>query len=98
VKRPARLDESDVASWLTSHPNWVLADGHLVFDHPIRYEVGCALATASVPVAEDLDHHPFLTVGYNHLHIDLWTHDKGGITQLDLTFAEFVDTFVSARH
>ena len=49
-------------------------------------------------LAEEIDHHPFLTVGYNHLRIELWTHDKGGITALDLAFAEFVDTFLSTRH
>ena len=47
-KRPARLDDSEIASWLTAHPNWSLADDHLVLDHPVRYDVGCALATASV--------------------------------------------------
>jgi 4a-hydroxytetrahydrobiopterin dehydratase len=98
VKRPPRLDDALVALWLKSHTNWTVSDGHLVFEHPVRYEVGCALATASVPVAEELDHHPFLTVGYNHLRIELWTHDKNGLTQLDLTFAEFVDSFLSTRH
>ena len=98
MKRPARLDDSEIASWLTAHPNWSLIENHLVLDQPVRYDIGCALATASVPLAEEIDHHPFLTVGYNHLHIELWTHDKGGITELDLAFAEFVDTFLLTRH
>lgn len=97
MSRPARLDDALVARWLTTHPRWQLHAGHLVLDETIPYDVGCALATASVPIAHELDHHPFLTVGYDHLRIELWTHDKDGITQLDLSFAEFVDTFLSAR-
>lgn len=97
MKRPARLDAADVATWLSSHPKWSVVDGHLLFDQSVSYEVGCALATASVALAVEIDHHPILTVGYNQLRIELWTHDKGGITQLDVIFAEFVDQFLGAR-
>lgn len=97
MTRPTRLDGDQLSSWLASHRSWVLRDEHLLLERPVRYEVGCALATASVPVANELDHHPFLTVGYDYLRIELWTHDRGGVTQLDLTFAEFVDEFLSTR-
>jgi 4a-hydroxytetrahydrobiopterin dehydratase len=64
---------------------------------PVSYPLGAALVAASVPLVEELDHHPFITVGYDHLVVELWTHDKDGITQLDFTVAEFVDSFLAAR-
>jgi len=41
-----------------------------------------------VPLAERLDHHPVATVGYRELRLELWTHDRNGITQLDLDYGD----------
>ena len=97
MTRPRRLDDEDVVAWVAAHPRWRYMGGHLVLEADVPYELGCAVATASVPLATDSDHHPLMTIGYNSLRIELWTHDRGGVTQLDIDFAEFVDTFVASR-
>lgn len=98
MTRPRRLDDGVVESWAAAHPRWRREGEHLVLEAQLPYDVGCALATASVPLATDIDHHPVITIGYNSLRIELWTHDRGGVTQLDITFAEFVDKFLHERH
>jgi 4a-hydroxytetrahydrobiopterin dehydratase len=97
VTRPRRLDDAVVESWVATHPRWQFEGGHLVLDAKVPYDVGCAVATASVPLAAESDHHPIITIGYDSLRVELWTHDRGGVTQLDIEFAEFVESFLNER-
>ena len=46
-----------------------------------------AFATRIAELAEQQDHHPDLTVGWGHVSIELWTHDRSGITRRDLDLA-----------
>jgi 4a-hydroxytetrahydrobiopterin dehydratase len=55
------------------------------------------LAAASVALADEIDHHPIMTIGFNSLRIEMWTHDKGGITELDFQLATFMDEFLATR-
>jgi 4a-hydroxytetrahydrobiopterin dehydratase len=41
--------------------------------------------------AETMDHHPEWSNVYNRVDILLTTHDAGGVTELDLTMARFID-------
>jgi 4a-hydroxytetrahydrobiopterin dehydratase len=42
-------------------------------------------------VSEKIDHHPELFNVYNHVTIDLTTHDAGGISNLDIDLAKKID-------
>ena len=46
-----------------------------------------AFTTRIAELAEQHNHHPDLTVGWGHVSIELWTHDRSGITQRDLDLA-----------
>jgi 4a-hydroxytetrahydrobiopterin dehydratase len=50
---------------------------------------------AQVALAERLDHHPVVTLGYRKVRFELWTHDQGGLTQLDLEYAEGLDELLA---
>jgi 4a-hydroxytetrahydrobiopterin dehydratase len=95
VSRPPRLDEAVVATWLAAHPSWSPHDGHLtrVVAAP-DYRRAVELVAAQADVAERLDHHPVITLGYREVVVELWTHDRGGITSLDLEYAEAFDRLV----
>lgn len=45
-------------------------------------------------IAERLGHHPEWTNVYNRVAIDLSTHDRGGITELDREFARRVNALL----
>ena len=47
-------------------------------------------------LAEAAAHHPDITVRYNVVTLDLYTHDVGGVTQRDLDLARRIDTVASA--
>ena len=41
--------------------------------------------------AEKLDHHPDITFGWGYAEVVTTTHDRGGITDFDLSLARSVD-------
>lgn len=83
-----------LTDWLLVHPRWTLSSAHLVLSVSVDYNRGVAFAVATTAWAEELDHHPYVTIGYDTLRVELWTHDRGGVSSLDLEFAERVERFL----
>lgn len=42
-------------------------------------------------LAEAADHHPDITLGWGYADIALTTHDRGGITDVDISLARQID-------
>ena len=42
-------------------------------------------------LAEAADHHPDITFGWGYAEIALTTHDRGGITDVDIALAKRID-------
>lgn len=98
MKRPDRLDDDVVDEWLERHGTWRRSDGHLVRELKTKdYPTSVAILSSQVELAERLDHHPIATLGYRELRLDLWTHDRSGLTQLDLDYAAGFDEIVAAQ-
>lgn len=98
MSRPSLLESEAVTAWLVDHPLWRLEQGHLVREIATTdYPSSVAILDAQVKVAEELDHHPIVTLGYRHLRFELWTHDRRGITALDLGYAKGLDDLLLAQ-
>ena len=96
MSRPEPLAPAVVADWLIDHPAWSLERGHLTRTVRLRnYRDGAHLVGAQVDLAEYLDHHPVVTLGYREVHLELWTHDREGVTSLDLDYAEGFEELVA---
>jgi 4a-hydroxytetrahydrobiopterin dehydratase len=50
-----------------------------------------ALVNRIGALAEDADHHPDITFGWGYAEIALTTHDRGGITDVDINLARQID-------
>jgi 4a-hydroxytetrahydrobiopterin dehydratase len=92
VSRPSLLDDDAIEQFLQGHDAWHLESGHLVRVLSTKDYIGAsALFQAQVPLAQRLNHHPTVTVDYSELRVEIWTHDQGGISALDLDYVKGFD-------
>jgi 4a-hydroxytetrahydrobiopterin dehydratase len=92
LTRPALLDTRVVEEWISVHSRWHVSEGHLVRHvRTTDYPSGARIIDAQVALAERLDHHPNVTFEYRRLRFEVWTHDRDGLTKLDLDYAEGLD-------
>jgi len=93
MARPPLLSEEELQQALQELPLWQREGNTLVreFVAP-NFAAAVGLLTAIAVVAEAMDHHPDLFLyGWNKLRVILSTHDRGGITELDITLAKKIE-------
>ncbi len=101
TKRPKRLSDTDLTDALATLPGWRLepsGDGASALARDLDFADFSAafgfMARASL-LAERMEHHPDWRNVWNRLEIRLWTHDRGGITTLDVALALAMDQLLS---
>ena len=86
------LSSSDLASLVTTLPNWQLVAGKLHRDLVFAdFVEAFAFMTKVALIAEAMGHHPQWTNVWNRVSIDLITHDMGGLSNLDVQLAQRID-------
>lgn len=87
-----KLTDREVADHLQRLPGWDVVEGMLtktfVFD---AYPQGIAFAASCGHLAERLNHHPDLFVGYRQVRVSMVTHDAGGLTPFDVELARRIE-------
>lgn len=90
----------DVAETLRALPGWSAAPGDrpairrkLVF---ADFNTAFGFMTRVALMADKMDHHPEWSNVYDRVEVLLTTHDAGGVTQLDLKMARFIDEAAKA--
>ncbi|AOP36600.1 4a-hydroxytetrahydrobiopterin dehydratase [Leptospira tipperaryensis] len=56
--------------------------------HFTSYRSAVEFVNALAAIAEKMDHHPDLILRYNTVKVEVTTHSKKAITELDLSFVE----------
>jgi 4a-hydroxytetrahydrobiopterin dehydratase len=71
---------------------WVNTDQRIAKTFAFQnFDDAFAFMTRSALVITKADHHPEWFNVYNKVHVELTTHDAGGVTQRDLDMARFAD-------
>lgn len=90
----------DVAEILKDLPDWSAPPGDrpaiarkLVF---ADFNAAFGFMGRVALLAEKMDHHPEWSNVYNRVEVRLTTHDAGGVTDLDLRMARFIDEAATA--
>jgi len=74
-------------------PNWKIVDGKKLaraFTFP-DFQKGLDLVNRVGAIAEELGHHPDVHLSWGRVEIETWTHDAGGLTELDFQLASRID-------
>ena len=92
-----RLSDLDIQRALGSLPGWSRRGDTLTKTYTLKtFPDVVALIGRIAPEAERMKHHPDLDIRYNKLVCSLSTHDRGGITQLDLTLAARIEELAAS--
>lgn len=89
----AALTETEIIESLPRLSGWKRDDGRLVktfrFD---SYLAGLAFASAAGVIAEGLNHHPDIAIGWRKVTLSFTTHDAGNkLTEKDFAAAAAID-------
>jgi 4a-hydroxytetrahydrobiopterin dehydratase len=79
---------------LAQLPAWRAVEGRPAIQRTFRFadfNSAFGFMSRAALLAEKLDHHPEWTNVYNRVDVVLTTHDAGGVTELDLKMARFMD-------
>lgn len=89
-----RLDDDTARTALTG-TGWEVRDGRLVLTVTrADFKAAMAFVNEVAEVAERRNHHPDISVHWNRVTLEQWTHTVGGITQADVDAATEIATLV----
>ncbi len=90
--RPPLLSDEEIASRLSTRPQWFLENGQLTRTADAKdFPTVIQWVDAIAEVAEEMAHHPDIDVRWTKLRVSVKTHDKDGLTILDFALADRVD-------
>ena len=94
MSKMQKLSDSDIQAAFKNLDGWSLQGNKLHRQFKFaNFNEAFGFMTRLALVAEKLGHHPEWFNVYNRVTIDLTTHDAGGITELDVKFAEQANAF-----
>ncbi len=86
--RPELLSDAAIQEQLTAHPTWRVEGTELVKEFRFSsYLAGIEFVRRIALLAEAMNHHPDLFVGWRKVTVRLSTHSAGGLTRLDFALA-----------
>ena len=90
------LDKDDLARAVAELPGWSIATDGLSIGRTFEFRnfsEAFAFMTRSALAAEKMDHHPDWSNVYKTVRVALSTHDKGGVTDLDIELARRMNRY-----
>ncbi len=83
-----KADDATIRAALAALPGWAVAGGQLAKTFRFAdWRAAMAFASRVSDLANEVDHHPDLAVGWGRCGVAWSTHDAGGITANDLACA-----------
>lgn len=87
-----KLTDSEIQERLKNLPDWKRHDSSISKKYVFEtFSDALIFANRLGEYAEEVSHHPELTLGWGYCIVILTTHDIGGISSRDVSFAETAD-------
>ena len=88
----ARLSEEEIGQALEDAEGWSREGEAITKDFERGDFMGSVgLVNELAPVAEEMGHHPDLTISWDTVTVSITTHSEGGLTNNDFELARKVD-------
>jgi len=90
------LDGDELKRAIAELPGWSLAADGLSIERTFEFRnfsEAFAFMTRSALAAEKMDHHPDWSNVYKTVRVTLSTHDRGGVTELDIELARRMNRY-----
>lgn len=88
-----RMSDDEVKAELSKLGGWEREGDGLVREFEFANFVGSVdFVNRLTPVAEEMNHHPDLSISWNKVRVSLSTHSEGGITENDFRLATKIDS------
>jgi 4a-hydroxytetrahydrobiopterin dehydratase len=83
-----RLSEAEIRQALGQLDGWQPRGNAIerVLEFP-SFKDAISFVNRVAGIAEDVNHHPDITINYNQVTLSLTSHDSGGVTHRDINFA-----------
>ena len=87
-----RLSDKEIVNELSLLNDWVLNDNQITKVYKLgSFMEVMSLANLVSDKSEQIDHHPKMIIDFNQIEFLITTHSEGGITNLDLLLASFIE-------
>jgi len=88
----AKLSPDQVIEKLKALPGWERKGEAIAKQYTFKaFMDGIRFLNRIAEIAEQMDHHPDVTINYRRLTFSLSTHDQGGITAKDFKLGEAIE-------
>ncbi len=86
------LTEEQANELLKQVPSWTIKDGHVFKKFKFKdFREAMSFVNKVAGIANAEDHHPDITISYNKVNIEIWTHSINGLSENDFILAAKID-------
>ena len=86
------LTETETNNLLKQIPSWTIKDTHVFKEFKFKdFKEAIVFVNKVADIAEQEGHHPDITINYNKISIELWTHAVNGLSENDFILAAKID-------
>ena len=86
------LKEDEIKTFLKEIPLWEIKNGHVFRQFKFKnFKESIAFVNKVAEIAENEGHHPDITINYNKVSIEIWTHAINGLSENDFILAAKID-------
>lgn len=87
-----KLSLIEINSALKTMENWHYHEGKILKEFRFaNFPTAVLFINKLVDPAEEMDHHPDISLNYNRVTLSLFTHDAGALTDKDIALAKRID-------
>jgi 4a-hydroxytetrahydrobiopterin dehydratase len=93
-----RLTDQQLTSELNKLQNWQQIESAIQKNFQFKDFLGAMKFVNNVAdIAEQMNHHPDISISYNKVVLSLSSHDSGGVTSRDIKLATRIDALAHER-